>query len=234
LVWGYCRGPVEHNPDGQRPADASLPSLLHVRARISRAGLAAAFVDLALATLFLGFAYAQLRSFLRQPRASVLLIVAVETLFAVFFVLRRSPSATSSGLVASLSTVLGTLLPLLLRPVPGAGDLLAAQLVQIAGGALAVAGILSLNRSIGLLPANRGVRSGGAYRLVRHPLYASYLVSHLGYVASNLDAWNVAVTIAALCAQLVRIRGEERLLSVDPAYAAYRARTRWRLVPFVY
>lgn len=202
--------------------------------RISRAGLATVFVDLTLATLFLAFAYAQLHSFLRQPRASVLFIVAVETLFAVFFVVRRRASATSSGLVASLSTILGTLLPLLLRPVPGADDLLAAQLVQVAGGVLGVSGILSLNRSVGLLPANRGVRSGGAYRLVRHPLYASYLVSHLGYVASNFGAWNVAVTIAALCAQLVRIRGEERLLSTDPAYVAYRARTRWRLVPFVY
>jgi hypothetical protein len=44
----------------------------------------------------------------------------------------------------------------------------------------------------------------------------------------------VGVAIAALAAQIVRIRGEERLLSLDPEYAAYMGRTRWRLLPFVY
>jgi protein-S-isoprenylcysteine O-methyltransferase Ste14 len=205
-----------------------------MRGGITRAGLAAAFANLALAMLFLAFASAQLQSFVRRPRASLLLVISVEALFALFFVLRRPPSAASTGLAASSSTALGTLLPLLMRPVPGGADLVAAQLVQIAGGVLGVGGILSLNRSVGLLPANRGIRSGGAYRLVRHPLYASYLITHLGYVASNFSVWNVGVTLAALCAQLVRIHGEERLLSGDAAYRAYRARTRWRLVPFVY
>jgi protein-S-isoprenylcysteine O-methyltransferase Ste14 len=135
--------------------------------------------------------------------------------------------------VAWVSTLLGTFLPLLFRP-NGVEDLLAAQLAQALGTAFGVAGVLSLNRSVGLLPANRGVRSAGAYRLVRHPLYASYLVTHLGYVGSNPSAWNVAVLAGALVAQLVRIRGEERLLSHDPEYVAYSARTRWRLVPFVF
>jgi protein-S-isoprenylcysteine O-methyltransferase Ste14 len=205
-----------------------------MRGSVTRSGLVEAFTNVALAALYLAFASAQVRNFLHQPRASVLLIVALETLFAVFFVTRRQASATSGSALAWLSTTLGTLLPLLLRPVAGAHDLFAAQLVQMAGSILGVAGILSLNRSVGLLPANRGIRASGAYRLVRHPLYASYLVTHLGYVANNLGTWNIGVMIAALAAQLVRIQTEERLLSADPAYAAYKTRTRWRLVPFVY
>jgi hypothetical protein len=35
-------------------------------------------------------------------------------------------------------------------------------------------------------------------------------------------------------ALVVRIRAEERILSVDPTYRAYVVRTRWRLVPGVY
>jgi protein-S-isoprenylcysteine O-methyltransferase Ste14 len=205
-----------------------------MRARITRTGLATAFTNSSLAALLLVFAFAQFRDFVRNPRASLLLVVALETLFALFFVIRRQPSATSMSLAAWLSTTLGTLLPLLLRPVPGAEDLLAGQLVQVAGGVLGVAGILSLNRSVGLLPANRGIRCGGAYRLVRHPLYASYLVTHFGYIASNVSAWNVGVAVSCLAAQLVRIVGEERLLSIDPEYVAYRSTTRWRLIPFVY
>jgi protein-S-isoprenylcysteine O-methyltransferase Ste14 len=202
--------------------------------RITRTGLATAFTDLVLATLFLAFAFSHVMSWVRQPRASVLLIVSLETLFAVFFVIRREPSAKSTSVPAWLSTTIGTLSPFLLRPVPGAADLLAGQLLQIAGGVLGVLGILSLNRSVGLLPANRGIRCGGAYRLVRHPLYASYLVSHLGYIASHFSAWNIAVAATCLAAQLVRIVGEERLLSSDPEYVAYRSRTPWRLIPFVY
>jgi protein-S-isoprenylcysteine O-methyltransferase Ste14 len=184
--------------------------------------------------MYVVFAQAQLRSFLVHPRASVLLIVVLETLFAVFFLLRREAVATSASTIAVSSTAVGTLLPLLLRPTSAADDVLVAQLVQTVGAAMCVAGILSLNRSVGLLPANRGIRSSGAYRWVRHPLYSSYLVMHLGYVANNASAWNTGVIIATLAAQLVRISGEERLLSSDPEYRAYMSRTRWKLVPFVY
>lgn len=201
--------------------------------RLSGEGLGVASVNVSVATLYAAFAIAHVRGFLAHPRASLLFMVALETLFAVFFLARRDALSTSTSFEALLSTALGTFLPLLLRPA-GESDLLAAQALQAFGTAFGVAGILSLNRSVGLLPANRGIRSTGAYRLVRHPLYASYLVTHLGYVGSNPSAWNVGVVIAALAAQVVRIRGEERLLSRDPAYAAYQATTRWRLLPFVY
>jgi protein-S-isoprenylcysteine O-methyltransferase Ste14 len=99
---------------------------------------------------------------------------------------------------------------------------------------LALASILSLNRSIGQLPAHRGIRATGMYRFVRHPMYASYLLVQLGYVASNPAPWNLLVFAAATCAQIVRVRGEEGLLAADPEYVAYAQRTRWRLLPFVF
>jgi protein-S-isoprenylcysteine O-methyltransferase Ste14 len=201
--------------------------------QVTKRGLATAFTDLSLAGLYLAFAWAHLRGFLDQPRASVILIVVFETLFAVFFLVRRPASSVSTSWIAWASTAAGTLGPLLLRPT-SADDFWAGQLVQVAGLGFGIAGILSLNRSVGLLPANRGVRSSGAYRWVRHPLYSSYTVMHAGYLTSHLSGWNVAVFIVALAAQLVRIEGEERLLSQDPAYDGYKARTRWRLVPFVF
>jgi protein-S-isoprenylcysteine O-methyltransferase Ste14 len=149
-----------------------------MRPAVTRAGLAAAFTNVTLSALYLAFGYAQVQSFRVHPRASALLVVAVETLFALFFLLRRSASAASTSKVACVSSMCGTFLPLLLRPSAAAEELLAAELVQAAGLAFAVAGILSLNTSVGLLPANRGVRTTGAYRAVRHPLYAAYLVRH--------------------------------------------------------
>lgn len=202
--------------------------------RVTRAGLATAFTNLVLAGLWLLFVAAHLHAFARAPRASVLLVAATETLFAVFFVLRRDPSAVSFSATAWLTTIAGTFLQLLLRPVPGAQDVLLGQIVQAVGSALSVYGVASLNRSVGLLPANRGIRTGGAYRWVRHPLYASYTLSSVGYIASNPSFANAAVCVAALAAQVLRIRQEEQLLLRDPAYAAYAARARWRLLPFVY
>jgi protein-S-isoprenylcysteine O-methyltransferase Ste14 len=201
---------------------------------LTRAGLAEAFTNLALCILYVAFAYSHLVSFSSHHRASVILLVCIEALFAVFFVVRRPAKAATLNAGACLSTAVGTFLPLLLRPTAASQDFLAAQIVQAAGAALSVAGVLSLNRSVGLLPANRGVRATGAYRVVRHPLYASYLVTQLGYLASNLSASNAAVVAVGFAAQLARIRSEERLLRADPAYVDYATRTRWRLVPFVY
>src|SRR5512143_2333781 len=150
----------------------------------TRAGLASVVTNVGIATLFLAFAYAHALAFARQPRASLVLLVVLEALFATFFVTRRGATATSSSPVDWVSTAAGTLLPLLLRPTSGP-DALGGQILQSAGAALGVAGILSLNRSVGLLPANRGVRFAGAYALVRHPLYASYTLSEAGYIWSH-------------------------------------------------
>lgn len=205
-----------------------------MRATLTRAGLATASGDLGVAALFLAFAYANLRAFLAHPRLSPLLIVVLETAFAAFALVRRRSTSTATTPLAWISTAAGTFLPLLLRPTGATEDSLAAQVVQILGLILGIASVLSLNRSIGLLPAHRGIRSSGTYRWVRHPLYASYLIAQAGYVASNPSAWNVSLLVIVACAQLVRIAGEERLLSSDPAYLEYVARTRWKLVPFLF
>jgi protein-S-isoprenylcysteine O-methyltransferase Ste14 len=197
-------------------------------------GLAEAGASVALAVLYGGFAAAHVRAFTATPRASLVLIVAIESLAAAFFLLRRSARSVSFSAWSFATTATGTLLPLLFRPAAVQRDSPVGQVVQVVGLAMAVAAFASLNRSLGLLPANRGVRTGGAYRLVRHPLYAAYTLMNAGYVLSNLGAWNAVVLVGAFAGQVLRIRVEEEFLSADPEYAAYARRTRWRLVPFVY
>ena len=84
------------------------------------------------------------------------------------------------------------------------------------------------------MPAHRGVRSGGAYRWVRHPLYAAYAVMAAGYLASNPTPRNWVIVLVAYACQVARIFNEEQLLSGYPEYVAYKARTRWRLLPYVF
>jgi protein-S-isoprenylcysteine O-methyltransferase Ste14 len=92
----------------------------------------------------------------------------------------------------------------------------------------------SLGRSFGIVAANRGIKTWGAYSLVRHPAYTGYLVSYLGYVAENASAQNLVLLAVATSAQLVRIAEEERMLRVDDAYRRYLTRVRHRLIPYVY
>ena len=190
--------------------------------------------DLSLATLCLGFAYAQLRGFAQSHRPSAPLIVATQLLFAAFFLLRKRTEDVSRSPWDWFTAFGGAAAPLLLRPTGAAQDLLAAQLLQVFGAAGALLGVLSLNRSVGVVPAYREVKSGGAYRLVRHPLYAAYLVTELGYVLGNLTAWNAAVLGVGLAFQIARIFNEERLLARHESYRLYQARTRWRLIPYVF
>lgn len=93
---------------------------------------------------------------------------------------------------------------------------------------------LSLGRAFDLLPARRGTVARGAYRLVRHPIYLGYLVTHCAFLASHASLRNGAVYAGLYGLQLIRIRREERCLAADPAYARYRARVRWRLLPGLY
>jgi len=107
-------------------------------------------------------------------------------------------------------------------------------LVSACGLLVIVAGKLSLGRSFGLLPANRGVVSAGMYRIVRHPIYAGYLVTHAAFLMGHWNGWNAAVLMGADAALILRAVYEERTLAPDPAYAGYRARVRWRILPGVF
>ena len=96
---------------------------------------------------------------------------------------------------------------------------------------------LTLGRSFGILPAVRGLVTGGPYRLVRHPIYLGYLVGHVGFLLSNFSLQNLGVLVLLYGAQTVRMLREEAVLRTGEQgadYIAYCARVRWRIVPFVF
>jgi len=101
------------------------------------------------------------------------------------------------------------------------------------GVTLSIAAKASLNVRFGLAPANRGVQARGAYALVRHPMYAGYLLMGLAYFLINPTAWNAAVYAVSWGCQFVRVGREERWLGQDPAYRAYVEAVRFRFIPYV-
>ncbi len=92
----------------------------------------------------------------------------------------------------------------------------------------------TLGRSFGCIPANRGLKLSGPYRYVRHPMYAGYLISHIGFVLLNGTWLNLMIFVACYITQIPRLMLEERLLSEEPRYRNYMQLVPYRLVPGVF
>ncbi len=159
-----------------------------------------------------------------------------EGLVLVFLLLRRRATDLSIDWRHWLLAFAATASPMLV--VTGVGRPLIptaiAAAVMVMGTLVQLHAKLTLGRSFGCVPAHRGLKLGGPYRLVRHPIYAGYFLSHLAFVLVNPTAWNVGAYVVAYAFQLPRLVSEERFLARDPEYAAYLSRVRWRLVPGIY
>jgi len=174
--------------------------------------------------------------FLATGRMTGLLLLASELLVVVLTVLRRSTYVVDRSYRARVLTAISMLGPIMVRP--GAVAALAPEVFTVlfsaAGLTVVIGGKLSLGRSFGLMPANRGVVSSGLYRIVRHPIYMGYLITHIGFIAANPTMWNVVMLVAADLTLMWRAVCEEQTLQKDDAYRAYQQVVRWRVVPGVF
>jgi len=91
---------------------------------------------------------------------------------------------------------------------------------------------LSLGRSIGFVPANCGIVSRGAYKLVRHPIYTGAFLGVLALVLRSYSPLNLILGATIIGLFMVKSVVEEYFLKRDdPAYAAYMQHVRWRWIP---
>jgi len=186
--------------------------------------------------LFLALALRIAENALQTGRITGLLLVASEGLVVVLMIIRRPSRDVDRRWTVRLITAISIIGPPLVRPVPtlaGREDLVTASVSAI-GLALIVVSKLTLGRSFGLVPANRGLVCSGPYRFVRHPIYLGYLVTNVAFLVCNPLAWNFFVLVAADSALLVRAVYEERTLEHDAAYLTYETRVRWRILPGVF
>lgn len=186
--------------------------------------------------LFLALTFRIATNWLETGRVTGLLLVASEGLVVALMIIRRRAAEVDRRWGVRIITAVSIVGPPLLRPLPtvaGREDLVTA-IVSAVGLAFIVVSKLALGRSFGVVPANRGVVCSGTYRLVRHPIYLGYLVTHVAFLATNPLPWNLCVVLAADSALLVRAVYEERTLEHDAAYVAYETRVRWRILPGVF
>ena len=164
--------------------------------------------------------------------APSLVLLISETVVLIFMLLRRPSLNITSRPLDWLLGFAGTTLPLIVRP---SGMPLLPQpiilVVMLAGFALQITAKFFLRRSFGLVAANRGIKVDGPYRIIRHPMYAGYMLTELGFLLGNPSLFNLAVYAATWCIQIGRILAEERLLAQDQAFRDLVARVPYRLLP---
>jgi protein-S-isoprenylcysteine O-methyltransferase Ste14 len=187
--------------------------------------------------LFCLLAYRLGLDFANTQRVTSLLMLVSEALVVLLTIARRSAFAIDRSAHARLVTAAALVGPFLVRPgAPGAGlaSEAVAATISACGIGLVVVAKLTLGRSFGVLPANRGVVASGVYRSIRHPIYAGYFLNDVGFLCSHPLAWNVFVLVGSSVFTIWRLLLEEKTLAGDPAYATYLHRVRWRLLPYVF
>lgn len=188
---------------------------------------------LLVATLFVLLSINLWADFTKTHHFTGLLLLFSEALVVVLTIFRRRAHVVDRTVLAAIITAVSLVGPPLLRA--GGADPLMPDLVtaslSLIGLAFVIAGKIVLGRSFGLIPANRGVVARGPYGWMRHPIYAGYLLTHVGFIAAHPTAWNIAVIVIADSALVFRALLEERVLTQDERYREYCAKVGWHLVP---
>jgi protein-S-isoprenylcysteine O-methyltransferase Ste14 len=182
------------------------------------------------------FAYATLEAFLRTHQPIGMAFFVEQTVVVLAYLLRRPARAVTRRFGDWLLAFGGTFLPVLLRPdgAHPAWGLRVGLWLQVAGLAVCLSSFLALGRSFGFAAADRGLVRRGPYAVVRHPIYASYVLLQVGYLAQSVSVRNAVVVLAALGCTAGRAVVEDRMLAANPEHAAYRRAVRWRLCPGVW
>jgi protein-S-isoprenylcysteine O-methyltransferase Ste14 len=201
---------------------------------------------------FAGRRFADLLLFCVTATEFVLLFILTPTFTAVdwIYVLqhlivlgialtRPAPTVRDYSISSSLAVGVAYLYPyaqvIWLRWSPGnVGWPTAGLVLVIVAAALSLVSLLTIRRLFGVRPALRGLVTRGPYKLVRHPIYLSYVIADIGY---NLQEWSsvtIGLVLVGWASLLYRIHAEERVLSHHPGWRPYAACVRFRLLPGIW
>jgi protein-S-isoprenylcysteine O-methyltransferase Ste14 len=170
--------------------------------------------------------------------ASRVALILFLALLIGFHLARRRPVAKSRGALPRVVALLGatlTVAMILLDRAPGSIALnVASAALILLGNYISIVAVMSLGRSLSIMPEARKLVMTGPYRFVRHPLYAAEEIAILGVWLQFMSWPATAILVGHFIIQLWRLGFEEQVLRESfPDYDAY-ARTTARLVPGIY
>jgi protein-S-isoprenylcysteine O-methyltransferase Ste14 len=112
------------------------------------------------------------------------LLVISESLGVFLILTRRSAAVVSTRPLDWALSFMAVNAPLLAAPA-AASTFIPSQIATVlmfAGMIIQISAKAILWRSYGIVPANRGVKTKGPYHFVRHPMYAGYTLTHIGFL----------------------------------------------------
>lgn len=182
--------------------------------------------------LFVGLGWFVARLSLSLTSEPSNIIIMISESIPVLMLVIRKPGNIATSFYAWTVAIIGSFTPLMLT-VTGS-----AFISTTIGGAvmsfgllISIAAKICLNRSFGIVAANRGIKREGPYRLVRHPMYLGYVVTQVGFLLVHLSLVNALVCGVTWIALALRIQAEENFLNQDGAYRNYSAAVRYRVIP---
>src|SRR6266545_2753956 len=160
-----------------------------------RQGMRDFTVRLAIGALFAMMTANLLGDFLSTGRVTGLLLVVSESLVVILTIMRRPAALVDRSAAAGVVTLMSLAGPPLLRAahVTAAMPDIVTACISATGLILVITGKITLGRSFGLVPANRGVVVGGPYVFVRHPIYTGYLIAHFAFLIANPTPLNAII-----------------------------------------
>jgi protein-S-isoprenylcysteine O-methyltransferase Ste14 len=174
--------------------------------------------------------------YLKTGRLTGLLFLLSEALVVVLTIIRRPARNVDRSFLSRALTMISLLAPTMMRATsktPLVPDAVTAM-VSTVGVAIVILGKVTIGRSFGIVPANRGIVATGPYNVVRHPIYAGYLLSHAATLVAYPGLRNACIILAGDICLVLRALAEERMLSSDREYQVYCGRVAWHLVPGVF
>ena len=182
------------------------------------------------------FAEVSLRFYLETHRLIGAAFFTEQMWVVVAYLIRRPARMVSRRVGDWLLAFGGTFGGVLFRPDgahlrPGVDIGLGVQLV---GLTVCLLSFLALGRSFGFAAADRGLVRRGPYAVVRHPIYASYLMLQSGYLLQSLSLRNALVMVMVTTCNVGRARSEDRLMATNEQHGNYCAQVPWRFVPGVW
>jgi protein-S-isoprenylcysteine O-methyltransferase Ste14 len=163
-----------------------------------------------------------------EMHALLPILLASQSGLAAFWLVRRKRAITDSSIPVQLTAWGSAFLPMILQI---SDEYLMGVVINISGLCLVLGSLMSLGSSFGIAPADRGLVQQGAYRFLRHPMYAGELLSILGALIGNWTWWNGIVLSGLLLSLVWRIQNEERILA---GYQNYQECTNWRMLPGIW
>ncbi len=143
-------------------------------------------------------------------------------IIAVLFLMRR-PSTKEDG-VGLVMAILAIFCPTSSVGVPLSGIW---GILGVFGLVLIFWAIGALGRSFGLAPADRGLVTGGPYRIIRHPMYLGELIYQAAALGMKPGLVQLGLFLILVFLQAARIIREEQIIE---DYQGYKRKVCWRLL----